>query len=215
MEHAKRYDRLVEYIEIIHQLLTNRKPLTFDGIYYKTNNLRLPDILDKNMLPEFYIAGSSIEAQQARLKTNAGGIGMAKPIDNLQNKELNFPILHFGIVADQTDELAYEKMNRDFAAKYDDIEEIFELSMNNSDAVWKKKLAAEQEDAVFSLRPFKNLNADCPYLVGSYERVADYLNGYIQKGYNTFIIEANESELDMIAKVSRLVKTSNNGAILI
>ena len=45
--------------------------------------------------------------------------------------------------------------------------------------------------------PFKNYKAVCPYLVGSYRRVADELSRYLDIGYRTFILDAptNRDEL--------------------
>ena len=37
--------------------------------------------------------------------------------------------------------------------------------------------------------PFKNYKAMCPYLVGSYSRVADAIAGYVSAGYRTFVLD--------------------------
>ena len=39
------------------------------------------------------------------------------------------------------------------------------------------------------LGPFQNYKTFCPYLVGSYKRVAEELSSYIRVGYKTFILD--------------------------
>jgi len=195
LEHSKRYDRLVEYIEIINRLLRSKSPQTYHVKYFQTKNLNLSKALNEKMMPDFFIAGASTDAQNARFQTNARGIDMGKPIRNLPYYESIPPILHFGVATGPTGEAAQDKMKLDFSSKYDDIEDIFEIALANTDAAWKRRLILETEDNIYSLIPLKNMTADCPYLVGSCNTVADYINGYVQKGINTFIIEADESDL--------------------
>ena len=44
------------------------------------------------------------------------------------------------------------------------------------------------------LGPFENYNTFCPYLVGSYDRVADEVARYISLGFTTFILDIPPSE---------------------
>jgi alkanesulfonate monooxygenase len=62
---------------------------------------------------------------------------------------------------------------------------------------------AETEDNPYWLIPFKNYKTFCPYLVGSYDRVAEELARYIAVGYDTFILDIppNEEELHHIGVV--------------
>ncbi|MGH8687809.1 MAG: hypothetical protein ACREVQ_08865, partial [Burkholderiales bacterium] len=69
-----------------------------------------------------------------------------------------------------------------------------QLAMKVSDSSWHQQLS-ELGDALrpedpYWLVPFKNYKAVCPYLVGSYRRVADELSRYIDIGYRTFILDA-------------------------
>ena len=62
---------------------------------------------------------------------------------------------------------------------------------------------AETKDSPYWLTPFKNYKTFCPYLVGSYDRVAEELARYIAVGYDTFILDIppNEEELHHIGVV--------------
>jgi alkanesulfonate monooxygenase len=42
---------------------------------------------------------------------------------------------------------------------------------------------------VYWMWPFQNYQTFCPYLVGSYEEVADEISRYIRGGFNSFILD--------------------------
>jgi len=45
--------------------------------------------------------------------------------------------------------------------------------------------------------PFQNYKTMCPYLVGSYDRVAEELSGYLGVGYRTFILDVPAAAEDL------------------
>jgi len=53
------------------------------------------------------------------------------------------------------------------------------------------------------LWPFENYKTFCPYLVGSYDRVASQLAKYLELGHLTFILDipAAQDELEHISTV--------------
>jgi alkanesulfonate monooxygenase len=206
LSHEDRYVRLVEYMEIINHLLTSLLPLSYEGRYYRTKNLRLPGVIDRRLLPQSFIAGSSKDAQQARARTGACKLGMAKPINEANLPLMKGAALHFGIIACSSAEAARERLVSAFSPRYPEARQLLDLSMLNTDSVWKKELQRESGDEIFRLEPFNHFNADCPYLVGSYEQVAAYLIKYIKNGSTVFVIEADEKELDSIHTVIEMVK---------
>jgi alkanesulfonate monooxygenase len=75
-----------------------------------------------------------------------------------------------------------------------------QLANKVSDSVWHKQLSQldqTTENNPYWLVPFNNYKTMCPYLVGSYDRVAKELARYIAVGYKTFILDIppNEEEL--------------------
>jgi alkanesulfonate monooxygenase len=83
-----------------------------------------------------------------------------------------------------------------------------QLAMKTSDSMWHKQLSEMakeklEENTPYWLGPFENYRTFCPYLVGSYERVAAEVARYIRVGYGTFILDipANEEELGHIGRV--------------
>ena len=203
---ADRYDRLAEYVEIIMQLLTDPLPVTYSGKYYNIQNLKLSSQIDPSLLPGVYLAGSSEAARKTRARLKAGSIEMGKPLrGNYQNHQTTPKVLHFGVIACETNELARKILKDEFKAEYDETEEMLEISMSNSDSQWKKQLFEEKEDDVFTMLPFRNLNSDCPYLVGDHKQVSDYLFQYMQKGVEHFIIEVDDRHMeDLVVVISQL-----------
>jgi alkanesulfonate monooxygenase len=69
--------------------------------------------------------------------------------------------------------------------------------MKVSDSSWHRQLSElgknEDADNPYWLVPFQNYKAMCPYLVGSYDRVADEVARYVDIGYRTFILDAPAS----------------------
>lgn len=205
LPHDARYDRLIEYVTIINGLLTSKIPFSFDGKYYQIKHLRLPYTIEDELYPNYFIAGSSDKAVEARKATKAKKLQMAKPIVKYKDVEPGSSGLNFGIVARSTYKEAMEVLTEKFKPKYEEAEEMLQFSMLNTDAVWKQELLDQEHDAVFRLEPFKHFNADCPYLVGSYEQVTDYLLQYISYGIDTFIIDVERGEMDHIAEVMQSI----------
>jgi alkanesulfonate monooxygenase len=75
--------------------------------------------------------------------------------------------------------------------------------MRISDSQWHRELSelgarTAESQSPYWLRPFENYKTFCPYLVGSYDRVAEEVARYLDLGFSTFILDIppNEAELD-------------------
>lgn len=203
LSHDERYKRLEEYIEIVFALLKNNKPFTFKGTYYTTHNLQLSTTILPEFFPESFIAGGSQQAKNLRQKMQLINLKMGKAIADFKPEQQKIG-MYFGIIARETQEEAIAVMKETFKPAYEEYDELLELSMLNTDAEWKKKLLEAKDDPVFKMEPFKFFSADCPYLVGSYEQVEEYISNYISLGVNTFVIDTSIEEMHEIAKTIKL-----------
>jgi alkanesulfonate monooxygenase len=77
--------------------------------------------------------------------------------------------------------------------------------------VWHKQLSDRGEgpasqDSPYWLSPMKSYQTFCPYLVGSYSRVAEELRRYIALGFRTWItdIPPSREELAHVMEVFRI-----------
>jgi alkanesulfonate monooxygenase len=81
--------------------------------------------------------------------------------------------------------------------------------MKTSDSVWHKqlsRLAERPEDSPYWLGPMQNYKTFCPYLVGSYSRVAMELGRYVSLGFHTIILDIPPTceELSHVMKIFRM-----------
>ncbi|MDO6435726.1 LLM class flavin-dependent oxidoreductase [Flavitalea sp. BT771] len=210
--HDDRYKRLVEFIQIIDGLLNDVKPLTFDGKFYKLKNAKLSSNLPEKLKPVFFVAGASEESSQAAKIVGANKMGMAKPVEGLQQSELAEKLhfgLHFGIIARESRVDATERLNELFYGTEED-KDLMEYSMTNTDGKWKRELNdfAELPDSTYNLQPFKNFKSDCPYHVGSYDELSDSMVRYVINGFDPLVIEVppGEDELWHISNVLKLTE---------
>ena len=213
--HDRRYDRLVEYTEIVMKLLTVESAVSFDGEFYKIKNVKLSPHLPAGLIPSVLMSGSSEASLAAAEKLGATAIKYPKAPSEDQGVCSKTKIdsgVRTGIIARETDKEAW----RIARARFPDDRKgqiAHELAMKTSDSVWHKQLSAlahstDTKHSPYWLGPFQNYKTFCPYLVGSYETVADEIARYLSLGYQTFILDIppNEEELRCIGRVFELAQ---------
>lgn len=208
--HDRRYDRIVEYTTIVRSLLESSQPFTLDGAFYRVNNLKMKPPLDPELLPGITISGSSDAGIAAARAIGAVAVQYPKPVGEYERETPPDGIergIRIGVVAredpDEAWRAARERFPEDRAGQL-----THQLAMKVSDSVWHKQLSdlgkqTESDDNPYWLEPFQNYGTFCPYLVGSYDRVASEVARYTALGYETFILDVPESpeELEHIGEV--------------
>lgn len=202
-DHDKRYDRLTEYTEIIQQLLSSPDPVTYEGEFYNVKNLKLEPKISAELLPLYYLSGSSKAAKCAAERLNARLIQYPEPMKNGEESNRDIKGIRIGILARPTHDRAWRDARERFPATR--IGEIsHQLAKKTSDSEWHKKLSSQngngkvsEEEPVYWLGPFEHYHTFCPYLVGEYDEVAEELSGYIKAGCTTCVIDTPVSELEL------------------
>ena len=201
--HDERYARLVEYTSIIQGLLRSADPLSFEGRYYKVSNLKLTPPLPADLRPEVLLSGSSEAGAQAARQLGATPVEYPKPPADYAGRPANSAAcgIRIGIIARYEDTEAWTEAHARFPQDRKG-QLTHQLAMQVSDSHWHRQLSelgnTESSGAnPYWLAPFQNYKAVCPYLVGSYDRVADEIARYIDAGYRTFILEAPVSAEEM------------------
>jgi len=215
--HDKRYARLVEYTTIIKELLLGESAVNYTGEFYRVEKLKLAPRLSPGLFPGIFISGSSEAGLASAKATGATAIKYPKPPgeeDVITDQETRYGV-RVGIIA-RTDEetawrVALERFPEDRKGQL-----THQLAMKASDSVWHRQLSRVNGEAGASpywLGPFQNYKTFCPYLVGSYERVAQELGSYVTVGYRTFILDIppSEEELSHIRLVFEQVAESVRG----
>jgi alkanesulfonate monooxygenase len=201
--HDERYERIVEYAQIIISLLKEKQPYSFSGKYYQIDGLQLPAglAMEAKCLPMFTISGSSAAGQAAARKLGARAIQNLRPTQ-VYNETDFASDLHYGtrigIVARTTSEEAWNVATEHYP---DDSAgaEVRQYNIQISDSVWVKELSKPMTLPArhpYWLGPFNNGQAGCPFLVGSVDDVAYEISIYITMGFRTFLVERPLSDED-------------------
>ena len=221
--HDERYERSIEYTQIMTGLLRGEQPVTVDDRYYRVKNLRLTPPLSPELTPGLLISGSSPAGLAAARAIDATPVKYPKPPGEEDPPDEDFPEfgVRVGIIArddaEQAWQVARERFPEDRKGQITQ-----KLAMSVSDSHWHKQLSgrdaqesdAEDEPHPYWLGPFHNYKTFCPYLVGTYTRVADELAGYMRLGARTFILDipASQEELGHIEVVFRLARALDTAA---
>jgi alkanesulfonate monooxygenase len=204
--HDQRYDRTCEYAEIIMRLL-HGETVTFTGRYYAVTNLRLATALPAELQPGFLMSGSSPAGLAAARSIGALAVKYPQRSPDESPQEGESSGIRVGIVARQSSDeawaVAWQRFPEDRKGQLTQ-----KLAMKVSDSHWHRQLSdmsAERtaEDDPYWLWPFENYATFCPYLVGSYDRVALELQRYMKLGFTAFVLDipASEDELRHIGTV--------------
>jgi alkanesulfonate monooxygenase len=203
LSHDERYERLEEYAQIINLLLGASGLVNFPGKFYRLSDLVLLPKTPPALLPGLLVAGQSESAKRVCRAVGATGTQMLKP--ELEAGLGHERGIHFGVVTRENEMEAWTAAGVYFPED-DTGRDVFEFSMSNTDSRWKQQLRNVSRDAKdlpknYFLNPFLRLQADCPFIVGGYEYVANLFVKLIQAGIRTFILDIppNEEEFEHCA----------------
>jgi alkanesulfonate monooxygenase len=196
--HDERYDRTVEYTQIMRGLLESPEPVTFSGRYYTVTNLKLTPPLPAELFPGMLMSGSSEAGLAAARTIGATAVKYPKPPGEEVEGEGIDSGVRLGVIAredpDEAWRVAYERFPEDRKGQI-----THALAMKVSDSKWHEQLSElgdkpVDEENPYWLGPFKNYKTFCPYLVGSYDAVSAELGRYIGQGFRTFILDIPPAE---------------------
>jgi len=208
--HDERYARLVEYTKLIMDLLSGPGPVTLNGRYYTVANVKMTPPLKPELLPGVFVSGSSEAGLAAAHALGALAVRYPKPVAEYEAApppDAAALGIRIGIIAREEPGDAWTVARARFPEDRRG-QLTHQLAMKISDSRWHKQLSelgetAAGEEQPYWMVPFENYKTFCPYLVGSYDRVADEIARYVGVGYRTIILDvpASPEELDHIGVV--------------
>lgn len=213
--HDRRYDRLLEYSEIIRDLCAGRT-ITRSG-FYPVQDLRLLPAVDEGLQPEFMISGSSEAGLAAARALGATAVKYPQPPGQEDTGEESIRTgIRIGVIAREDREeawrVALERFPEDRSGQI-----THRLAMSVSDSHWHEQLSALAHDAAdrneaYWLGPFQNYRTFCPYLVGDHATVAAEIRRYSAAGFDTFVLDipASREELESVAAVFALAENGTS-----
>lgn len=193
--HDKRYARLVEYTTIIQELLKSPAPVSYRGEFYAVDKLRMNPPLPPELMPGVFVSGSSEAGMTAAVALGAVAIKYPQPTacEPQHSGSQTKAGIRVGIIARESEEEAWNIADARFPANRKG-QLTHQLAMKTSDSSWHKQLSnmahlTRTDDTPYWLWPFENYSTFCPYLVGSYDRVASELAKYMESGFYTFVLD--------------------------
>ena len=207
-EHDERYRRLVEYTQIVMALLRGETAVTIEGRYHSVTGLRMRPKLPAHLLPDVLVSGSSPAGRDAARALDATAVKYPQPPGEeaawMGNGLAGGFGIRVGIVARETAEQAWRVAHARFPTDRSG-QITHRLAVAVSDSHWHGQLSDERDPSVdldgepdpYWLGPFQNYKTFCPYLVGSYDRVAGMLRHYMDLGTTTFILDVPHCEEDL------------------
>ena len=192
--HDDRYRRTVEYTKIIRSLVETGTA-SLEGRYYKVTNLKLVPPVPPDLKPNVLASGSSPAGLEAAREMGAVAVKYPKPPgeeEDVRDGHAPGYGVRVGIIARESAAEAWKVARTRFPEDRKG-QLTHQLAMKVTDSSWHKQLATrtdeEPGESPYWLGPFQNYQTFCPYLVGTYDVVADLLGGYIRSGYRTFILD--------------------------
>jgi alkanesulfonate monooxygenase len=204
--HDRRYERMVEYVKILTDLLRG-KTVSFQGEFYKVDKLALKPALPPELFPDLLASGSSPAGLAAAKAIGAMAVQYPGPPDEFRAPaDAGSYGVRVGIIARSSEDTAWRIAEERFPSDRRG-ELTHELSMRVSDSHWHKQLSARPRQqgvrSVYWLGPFQHSKTNCPYLVGTYTQVAVELSRYMAAGFRSFILDIppSQEELEHIGLV--------------
>jgi alkanesulfonate monooxygenase len=200
--HDKRYARLTEYTTIVTRLLRG-DTVSFEGEFYRVQNLKLAPALPEYLQPGVFMSGSSEAGIAAANAVGATAIHYPKPASDYDDTASGTDAgIRIGVVCREGEQEAWDIARARFPEDRRG-QLTHQMAMKVSDSVWHKQLSelaasAVSESNPYWLVPFENYKTMCPYLVGDYQRVGTELKRYVDLGYHTFILDVPGSMDELV-----------------
>lgn len=202
LAHDRRYERLAEYASIVQALLVSPRAVTFSGRYYAVRDLKLTPPLRADLRPALLVSGSSAAGREVARTLGAIAVRYPERLapDAGPGEEQTPTGIRIGIIARADGEDAWRVARERFPVDRKG-QITHALALRTSDSEWHRQLADEgpdePEDDPYWLHPFRNYQTFCPYLVGSYERVAEEVRRYLDDGVSTVILDVPRAADDL------------------
>jgi alkanesulfonate monooxygenase len=203
IDHDARYDRLVEYGQLLHRLLTADRAVTHAGAYYHLNEASLAFPVASELQPRYFVAGSSAAAVEAQRQLGALGLAYPRWVEEYGegDSELSGTGMRVGIIARDTTEEAWRVAHERFPVD-PRAEKLHDVAARLVESRWHRAISADARACsgprgAYWLYPFRTYKTFCPYLVGTYNEASELLARYLEMGVATLILDVPEVEDDL------------------
>jgi alkanesulfonate monooxygenase SsuD/methylene tetrahydromethanopterin reductase-like flavin-dependent oxidoreductase (luciferase family) len=197
LDHDERFERATEYMTVLRALVSSDEPLVHEGRFYRYRALRMHARLEPEVRPRTFVAGSSAAGQRMAAAVADVAITHPEPVGQFATTFLG-PAreglrigIRVGLVARSTDEEAWSAARALYPEER--IARLKTAMRKQSQSDWIRRLAqlATEDgvyDGVYWTGAYRTDKGNMPVLVGTYRKVADYLERYLALGVRTVIL---------------------------
>ncbi len=206
LDFEARTNRLNEFYLSMLALISSEKS-HFKGDFYQVQSAEIYPKYNFGSF-DFFVSGSM--TNEFKSNKQAYFVRSIRPVSEMQKAQVPNCGLSLGICARSSKEEALSEINRIYPPNRKG-EMLFSISIANNLTPWNKWLKNyldENSDEVstYFLKPMKNFWSSAPYVVGSYQEVADQLSAYVELGYQFFILDFQPEEAIHIKKCLNLFR---------
>jgi alkanesulfonate monooxygenase len=197
-----RNDRLRDFLSALNILLSAGTPKKYEGRYYQFRDIQL--FPQDGRQVDCFISGSVAGISSA---PNHFFVKNVRPGATLPVADACNTGLAFGICA---------RENRDAARMAAQLlypenrkgRMLYDMTASNQQTPWNKWLRenADKDFGLYSLLPAKNFWSAAPFLIGSYEEVAQEISRLKAMGYGFFLVDFNPSEFLHVQRCLALIR---------
>lgn len=203
LEHDARYDRLLEYVQAVRDLLTSSRPCSYRGEYYQLDRVTLHPRSDRALSPAMFISGSSDASRRTQLSLGVPRLAYPRLVGEYSDphESLQDSGIRIGIIARDSAAEAWDEAHRRFPVDQTG-EELHEMAARTVESRWHQELSQRALDSSapvgpYWLYPFRAYKTFCPYLVGDYRQVGEFLAAYLRHGVDTIVLDVPKAEDDL------------------
>ncbi|MGZ3690657.1 MAG: LLM class flavin-dependent oxidoreductase [Pseudobdellovibrio sp.] len=205
----QRNDRLVEFLQIIRDLVSDPSTYSYSGQYYQVENV---DLYPKSTGPncKFFISGQ-FETQASLINDDSVYfVKNYRPLDLLPKSVSARSGLNVGLCVRPTESEALAAVKELYPSDRQG-ELLYSLAVENNETPWniwiKDYLKNNRDDdPLFYLKPFKTYQSNSPFIVASYEKAAEHLKKYVEGDYNFFVLDFHRNDYEHIKILMDLMK---------
>jgi alkanesulfonate monooxygenase len=204
LPHDDRYDRLVEYATIVRMLLDGGLA-NFTGKFYNIRRARLTAPLPADLLPTAYVSGTSAASLQAGESLGLVQLSCPLPPDEFVGPDVRRNRFgsgaSIGIIARDDSSEAWRIARKRYPADPQGAARM-KLLLSATESNWQAQLASspiadDPEGEAYWLVPFRYRHTFAPFLVGSYDEVAQVVKTYLNGGVRTFVLDVPHEPDDL------------------
>jgi alkanesulfonate monooxygenase len=200
-------ERLREYVEVLQTLLSGSR-VDFQGKFYQLSGAHVLSAIGRRSV-DYFLSGSAAPRLSGFLP-DAYFVSNLRPRAELAQAPGKRAGLLLGIVA-RPGKAEAEAAVQSLYPPDRKGEMLFSIASSNNDSPWNQWLRDylknhPADDPDFHLGPMLRFQAPVPYLVGSYEEVAERLNSCVELGYGFFLVDFLPGEEDHVSECIRHVR---------